>query len=161
MHLAVNLDVLDNLAAVCLKAAVHVVQVDTGNLACGPVVYLGGYVLAQLSVVTFFLPARYQVKAVLAYHAYHLGYLLGAVLEVGVHGYHDIALSHVESAEQGGGLAVVAAELYALYDFGVIGLESFNYLPGVIGAAVIDKNHLITEVVLFHYTANPCKEFRN
>ena len=31
----------------------------------------------------------------------------------------------------------------------------------VIGAAVIHKNHLITEVVLFHYAANPCKEFRN
>ena len=129
VHLAVNLDVLDNLFAVCLEAAVHVVQVDAGNFACGPVVYLGGYVLAQLSVIAFFLPARYQVISVLTDHADHLGNLLGAVLKVGVHGNHDITLSHVESAEQGGGLAVVAAELDALYDFGVIGPESFNNLP--------------------------------
>ena len=161
VHLTVYLYILYNLFAVCLEAAVHVVQMDTGNLACGPVVYFRWYVFAELSVVTLFLPARYQVKAVLADHTYHLGNLFGAVLKVGVHGNHDITLSHIESAEQGRGLAVVAAELYALYDFGVIGLESFNDFPGVIGAAVIHKDYLITEVVLFHYAANPCKEFRN
>ena len=136
-------------------------QLKTGHPACGPVVYLGGYVLAQLAVIAFLLPARYQVIAILADHTYHLGNLLGAVLQVSIHGNHDIALSHLKTAEQGGGLAVVAAELDALYDVGVIGLKTFNNAPGLICAAVIYKYNLVAELVLIHYAANPLEEFRN
>ena len=100
MHLTVHFDMFYDLFAIGFQSAVEVVQVfDARYFAGGGIEQFGGEGLRQ-RVVTFLLPARYEVIAVLGNHAVEFGYFVGAVLQVGVHGYHDVALCLFETTEQ-------------------------------------------------------------
>src|SRR5690606_6678503 len=81
----------------------------------------------------------------------HLGALLpllqqlgndgSRMLQIGVHGDHDLALRRSEAGEQRGLLAEVAAEPDAL-DPRVLGREPSDDLEGAISTAIIDDDDL-------------------
>ena len=154
VHLAIDLDALHDLFLVGLQTAVHVVQLDAGDLAGGPVVELGREVLGELVVLAVLLPAAHDVVAVLLDHLVKLRDLVGGVLEVGVHGDDHVALGLLESAVERGGFAVVAAELDAVH--GGVGLGEFgDAVPRTVVAAVIHHYHFMAESVRFHHAPDP------
>ena len=157
VHVAIDLDVLDHIAAIGLQAAVEVVQVvDTAHTpGCG-VEQLGGQRLGQW-VIAFLFPATHQVIALLSDHAIQFGNLVGAVLQVGIHGDDHIALGAHESRVQCRRFAIVAAKAHPL-DSGVLGMQLFDHLPRAVGAAVIDHEHLIGVAMLLHHTFDPCRQ---
>ena len=65
------------------------------------------------------------------------------VLQVGVHGYHDVALCLFETTEQCRRLPVVAAELNAPYLVRSLCLQLLDYLPGTVGTSVVNENHFV------------------
>ena len=143
VHFAVYFYILDHLFAIRLQSAIKVVQVfDARYFAGGGIEQFGGEGLRQ-RVVTFLLPARYEVIAVLGNHAVEFGYFVGAVLQVGVHGYHDVALCLFETTEQCRRLPVVAAELNAPYLVRSLCLQLLDNLPRTVGTSVVNENHFV------------------
>ena len=67
-------------------------------------------------------------------------------VQVGVHSYYNVALGLFEPAVKCGAFAIVAAEFYSVHAR-VILAQVFDYLPRVVGAAVVHENYLITQVV--------------
>ena len=59
----------------------------------------------------FFFPAGYQIVPVFGDHPVKFGYLIRAVLQIGVHGNDHVTFSPLESAMQSRRLTVVATEL--------------------------------------------------
>ena len=146
MHFAVNLYVFHNLAAVGLEPAVEVVQVVySAYKPCGGVEKFCRYGFRK-RVVTFLLVSRNEVVAVFHNHAPQFGDFVGRVLQVGVHSYYNVALGLFEPAVKRGAFAIVAAEFYSVHAR-VILAQVFDYLPRVVGAAVVHENYLITQVV--------------
>ena len=154
VHLPVDLYVFHHVLAVSLQATVEVVQVvHPAYPSCRGVEELGGYGLRQ-RVVALLLVSRHEVVAVFGYHLVEAGYLVGRVLQVGVHGDDHVAAGFLEPAIEGGALAVIAAELYGVY-VRVLGRELLYDLPRVVGGAIVDEDNLIAEVVGFHHALYP------
>ena len=107
VHFALNLHGLCHLEAVGLESAVEVVQVDSAHFARSPVEQLGGQGLRQ-RVVALLLPSANQVVALFANHAHEVRNLVGAVLQVGVHGDDHVALGRLKSDVKRSGLALIA-----------------------------------------------------
>ena len=128
VHVTVDLDFLHHFAAVGLKAAVHVVKLEAGDLAGGEIVYLRRDVFGKRVVVTDLLPAGDEVVAVFTDHAVELRYLVRAVLQVCVHGDDHISGGFAETGLESGGLAVVAAEAVGTDVWIDIG-ELFDCIP--------------------------------
>ena len=110
VHFAVHLDVFHHLGFVGFEAAVHVMELDAGNLAGRPVVQFGGDVLGKDIVHAVLLPAGHQVVAFFPNHANHLRNFLRRVLQVGVHRYHNVTFRRRKAFIKSGRFAVVAAE---------------------------------------------------
>lgn len=68
-----------------------------------------GIVLDNGSYLSF--PAGYQIVPVFGDHPVKFGYLIRAVLQIGVHGNDHVTFSPLESAMQSRRLTVVATEL--------------------------------------------------
>lgn len=128
MHVAVDLDVLDDLIAVGFESAVEVVEVlDAADTACRGIEQLGGYGLGE-GVVTFLLPSADEVVAVLGDHAVEFRDLVRRVLKIGIHGDDHTSAGTGEACVERRGFAVVAAERYAV-DAGVGGTELPDHVP--------------------------------
>ena len=159
VHIAVYLDVLHHLVAIGFQAAVEVVQiVYAAHLAGGGIEEFGGNCLRQ-RVVALLFPPRHQVVAVLGNHTIQFGYFVRTVLQVCIHGYHHIALHALEAGVERRTLAVVASEAHSLH-CRILGTELLYHFPRIVGAAVVDKQHFITEVILRHYAFYPCCQLR-
>ena len=158
VHLAVDFDVLDHVLAIGFQSAVEVVEVvDAAHLSCRGVEEFGGEGFGD-GVVAFLLVAAHQVVAFFRNHAVELGDFVGAVLEVGVHGDDHFALCGAETAEEGGTLPVVAAELDAVHR-GVLGAEVFDESPRAVGRPIVHKNEFMAEVVVGHDAFDPSVKF--
>ena len=158
MHLAVNLYVFHHFAPVSLQAAVEIVQIpNAAHLTCRSVEELGRQGFRQ-GVVALLLVAGYEVVAVFRYHAVEFGNLVGRVLQVGVHGNDDTAPGGLETAEEGGRLAVVAPKLDAVHT-GVVGCKTAYHLPRIIRTAVVDKDYFVGKFMLAHHAFYPGVEF--
>ena len=144
VHLSVHLDVLHHLGPVRLEAAVHVVQFDARNLAGRPVIQLGGQVLGEGVILAVLFPAAYKVVSLFPDHAHHLGDFLRGILQIGVHGNHNIPLGSGEAFEEGGRFAIVAAEADAMH--GGAG-HLLDNVPGAVGGAVVHEDNLVGEVL--------------
>ena len=159
VHLAVHLDILHHIYAIGFQAAVEVVEIlDAAHAPRRSVEEFCGNGFRE-GVVAFLLIARHEVVAVLRNHAVQFGNLVGRVLQVGVHRNHHAALRRAETAEQGGRLAIVAAELDAMHA-GVLLCQSLDDLPRSIGAAVVHKNDFVGKAVRLHHAHNPIVKFR-
>ena len=84
------------------------------NLAGSGIEELGGDGLGQ-GVISLLLVARHEVVAVLHNHLVESGYLVGRILQVGIHGDDHVALDLLESAVERRALAIIAAELDATH----------------------------------------------
>ena len=115
MHVVIDFDVLYHLAAVSLESAVEIVQIDAGEFARRGVKELRREVFRQAIVISLLFPARDDVVAVFADHAIEFGNLVGAVLQIRVHGDHHVALRAVEAAMERRRLAVVASKFDSLH----------------------------------------------
>ena len=101
VHVAVHLYALYHFVAVGLQTAVEVMEiVDSAHSAGGGVEQFGGDGLRQ-RVVAFLFPSAHKVIALLGNHAVEFRDFIGAVLQVGVHGYHHIAFGAAEAGVQG------------------------------------------------------------
>ena len=158
VHVAIHLNVLHHLAAISLQTAVEVVKiVNAAHLARCGVEQFGGNGFG-FGVVTLLFPTAHQIVALLGNHLVEVWNFVGAVLQVGVHGDDHIALHTLKTSIEGRRLAVVAAETHAL-DIFVFLMKFLNHFPRVVGAAVVDHQHLVGEVVFFHHALNPFCQF--
>ena len=92
-------------------------------------------------------------------HPIEFGYFVGTVLQIGVHGDDDITGGLFKPDEEGGGLAVIPAELDSFYRVGVLLFQRLDYLPGGVGTAVVDEQDFVREVVFFHHPGDPLGKF--
>ena len=130
---------------------------DAGYGAHSGVKELGGDGLREW-VVAFLLPTTDEVIAIFLDHPVEFGYLVGRVLQVGIHGNNHIALRHTEPHMKGGRFAVVGAERHAVH-LGILLVELLDDLPRAVGGAIVAENDLVGEVVLLHHAVDPCGEF--
>ena len=159
VHFTVHLDVFHHLLAVGLESAVEIVQLDFRHAACGPVEELGGDVFGQFGVIAYLFPAGNQVVALFRDFPVEFRNLIGAVLQVGVHGDYHIALRGFKTHVQSGRFSVVPLETDAV-NLSVGLLQLLDYLPGIVGAAIVHEQDFIAEVVACHYFVNPCGQLR-
>ncbi len=159
VHLAVDFDGFDDVAAIGFETAVEVVEFDAAEHARGAVEELGRDVFGKFGVVAFLLPTGDEVESVFLDHAEEFGDFVGAVLQVGIHGDDDVALDGVETGVEGGGFAVVAAELDATVG-GIGCMEFLDDIPGAVFAAVVDHDDFIAETVFAHHFVDPFGQVR-
>ncbi len=160
VHVAVDLYMFDNLVAVCLQAAVEVMEIMyAAHFTSRSVEELCRQSFRQ-RVVAFFLISRHKVVAILSYHAVKLGDLVGAVLQVGVHCDHNLAPGHIEADVESRRFAIVAAERSAAHMSRVRSRKLLHDFPRRVCRAVVDKNHLIAEIMLLHHTCYPRIQLR-
>ncbi len=144
VHLAVELRLGHDLAAVGLEAAPVVVQADAGHSSDQPVGDPRGQLAGGGLVLAVLPPAADDVVALvqLVHHPWNVGRV---VLKVGVQRDHHVAASEVETGAHRRGLAEVAAETDDLHTpVGLVALA--EKLVSAVGAAIVDENDL--EVVL-------------
>lgn len=89
VHLAIDLDALDDLVFVGLQPAVHVVEFHPGYSPRRCVVELRRQILREFVVDPVLFPAGNYVPAFFGDHPVHLRNLLRRVLQVCVHGHYD------------------------------------------------------------------------
>ena len=157
VHFAVHLDAFHHFLLVGLQAAVHVVELDAGDLAGRPVVELGRKVLRELVVLAVLFPAGDDVVALFRDHPVQFRDFVRGVLQVRVHRDDDVALRGREALVEGGGLAVVAAEGDAV-DGGVLLRQGEDGVPGTVGGTVVHHQDFIGPSVRFHHPADPSGE---
>ena len=153
MHLAKNLYAFHHLALVGFKATVKIMKFNTGKQPNRSVEKLAGDGFGN-GIVSFLLPPRHQVKTFLLNHPVKFRYLVGAILQVGIHCYHHIALNHLETGVQGSRLTVVAPKLNSV-DKWKLSFKILNHILARIVATIIHKNNLKSEAMLGHHTVNP------
>ena len=157
MHVAVDLDVLDHFESVGLETTVEVMEImDAADAPGGGVEEFCGNGLRQ-RIVALALPAGDEVIAVAHDHAVEFRDLVGGVLKVGVHSDDHVAFGGGESGVERGRLSVVSTERDAA-EVGILLAESGDDGPGAVGAAVVDEDHFIGEVVVIHDALDPCGE---
>src|ERR1700722_4093464 len=108
MHLAVERNVLDDLAAIGLEGGAEVVDRDAAERGHQPVRDEGGDAAEEEVVAALTAPSADHVVALFELGE-EPGNLVGVVLQVAVHGQDEVALRMVEAGGKGGGLAEVAA----------------------------------------------------
>ena len=159
VHLAIDLDRLNNALAIALQTTVKVVQLNTRNGTCSPVKELAWQSLTQW-VITLALPARNKVKAILKHHFAHCRNLIWRVLKVGIHSKDNLTLSSLKTAIESRTLAVVAHKVYCVQLIAILLLKLLYNLPRAIIRAVIDHYNLIRELFCATYTVNPRHKLR-
>src|SRR5262245_31804786 len=137
MQLAVELDVVEQLAAVRLEAAVDVVQLDASGRADHAVEdarrkRLGPRVQARI------LPPGNEIVAFVELLE-EAPDLRRIVLQIGVHREDDLATRHLESGDECGRLAKVAPETDDV-DSRIALMQRAQLLEGAVPAAVVDKD---------------------
>jgi hypothetical protein len=148
MHLAVERDVVYELAAVGLEGGPEVVDIDAGDAGHDPVGAARGDAAEDEIVGTVGAPAADDVVAFFE-ACNEVGDLVGIVLEVAVHGDEHVALGVVEASGERGGLAEVAAELDD-EDARVDGGDLFEQAVGAVARAIVDEDHLEGVADLLH-----------
>ena len=158
VHLAIYLYALYHLPAVGFETAVHIVQLYAAEPAVYCIVQLGGQVFGDGIVVAHFFPATNEVETIVSDHVVEAGYLVGAVLQVGIHGDNYAAGCGFEAYMQGGAFAIVALEPDGLDD-GVLNGELADNLPAAVGTAIVYHHDLVGVFVLQAYTLYPGHKF--
>ena len=128
VHISVHFYVFHYLVAVGLQTAVHVVQFNATQFAVGVIKQFRGQVFGQCVVVAFLFPATHQVKTLLLNHLVQLGYFIGTVLQIGIHGNDYIASGLFKTHIQGGTFAVVAPKANPP-NSGVLAAQFLNNFP--------------------------------
>ena len=159
MHLAVEPDLLDDIAVVDLERAAVVVEVDPRDVGDHLVGDHRGQAAAEELVLAVDAPAADDVVAFLG-----LGDKGGdvgrIVLEVGVHGDDPLASRHPKARREGRRLAEITPKANHLQPrvFLVIPLEQ---LEAAVAAPVVDDDHLIRPTIGFEGLGQPVVEFRD
>ena len=140
VHFAVEVEALDDFAAVGLEGAAVVVDREFQVGLDEVVEDLGGEG-PDTGVLAVLAPAADDVGVFAFEEVEHCGDVGGVVLEVAVHGDDDAAAGEVEAGGEGGGLAEVAAKADEadLREARGCGAEG---VPGAVGGAVIDEDGL-------------------
>ena len=149
MHLAVERDVLDDLAAIGLEGGAEVVDVDVAEDRHEPVGRARGNAAHDEVVAAMLAPATDDVVAFFQFGE-EVGDLVGVVLEIAVHGEDEVALGVVEAGGEGGGLAEVAAELDDENPT-VDGGDFFKQAVGAVAGSIVDEDQFEGFADLLHY----------
>jgi len=157
VHLAVDFDRLDDLAAVGFQAAVEVVKPDSRHGAGRPVEKLAGPAFAD-RIVALLLPARNQIVSLFEDHPAQFGNLVGRILQVGVHRDDDLPFRSRKTAVQGRGFAVVTGEPDAPHRR-ILLFEGFDDAPRIVGRTVVHQDNFVGIAVLRRHAVDPCDQF--
>ena len=110
VHLAIERDVLDDLAAIGLEGGAKVVNIDAGELCHEPIGAARGDAAHDEVVNAFLAPSGDDVVALFELFD-EGGDVVRVVLQVAVHGEDELAGGMIETGGQRRGLAEVAAQL--------------------------------------------------
>ncbi len=144
---AVEGDVVEEVAAIGFEGGAEVVNIDAGDFADEEVGELGGDAAEEEAIDPFFSPAGDDVVAFVDFGD-ELGELVGVVLEVAIHGNDDVAAGVIEAGGECGGLAEVAAEVDD-EDVGVGFGELAEAGVGVVLGAIVDVDDFVGFGVVF------------
>ena len=154
MHFAVYFDVFYDFATISLQTAIKIMQiVYAANLSRRGIKEFRGNSFGK-RIITFLFVARNKVITVLNNHAAQLGYLVGRILKVGVHGYYHIALRFLESAVKSCAFAIMTTELNAV-NIGIFFRKFLYHFPGIVCASVVHEYYFIRKRVVFCHTYYP------
>jgi hypothetical protein len=138
VHLAVELHVLDHLAAVGLERATVVVQGNAGHERDQAIGDAAGKVAAQRVVLPVLAPARAHVEALVQLGEQQRD-VLRVVLEVGVDRDDHLARGEVDARHHRGGLPAVAAEVDHL-DARLFARQGIEHGIAAVAAAVVHED---------------------
>ena len=129
MHLAIDLDILHHCLAIGFQTAIEVVQVlDAAHLTGCRIEEFRGQGLRQ-RVVALLLIAAHQVITLFLDHFIETWYLVGRILQVGIHRNHHIALRLFEATVERRTLAIVTTELDAFHHVRMFLVQFVDNLP--------------------------------
>ncbi|MCY1376926.1 hypothetical protein D9M69_644550 [compost metagenome] len=128
-------------------------QVNVMNEAGGSVKQLGRKCFGE-RVIPFLLPSRNQVETVFGDHPVELGYLIGAVLEVGIQGDDHFSCGFIKARLKGRRFAVIFRETEAFY-FRIFRCQLPDDLPGAVITSVIHEKYFIGKSMVVHNTPDP------
>ena len=129
VEFAVEANVLGDLDAVGLEAAVEVVELDTGDVADGGVEEFARHGLAH-GILAALLPSRDEVITLID-RLDEAGDLGGVVLEIAVHGDDEVVVDRGEPGGETSGLAEVAT-MAKTTDMGIARGEVGDHGPGAV-----------------------------
>jgi hypothetical protein len=156
VHLAVEAQLVGDLAAVDLQRAAEIADGRPGDLADHVVRDLRGDLPQDHAVLAVLPPPGDEVVPVVE-HLHHRGDVPRVVLHVGVHR-DDDGRRHVAQARvERGGLAGVAAKEDAL-EVGPLGRELLQQLPRAIVARVVDGDDFERLAPLLHHLVDFVEE---
>src|ERR1039458_3348068 len=149
MHLAVERNVVNDLAAIGLEGGAEIMDIDPGEFGHQPVCAARGNAAQDEIVDAVLAPPGDDVVSLIELF-YQGGNVVGDVLPVASHGQDELDRGMVEACGQSRGLAKVAAQLDhkdAAVDCG----NFFEELVGAVLGTVVNKHHLKAVAHLFHY----------
>ena len=153
MQLAVELNLLNNLAPVRLERRAEIVQRDAGELGHQPVRRAAGNLPRQPMVAPRHAPAAYQVVALLN-SLQEFRNLRGIVLQVAVHGDNHFAAREVEPGLERRRLPEIPPQPHHIHP--PVVLENiFEHFVGFVAAAVVHKNNFIGFAQPVHHFRQP------
>ena len=141
VHLAIDVDRVDDLAAGGLQAPVELVQFVAVYPARRP---LEGFRRAAFAerVAAPRLPCGYQVEHLAEEEAAQIGNVGVRLLQIVIQRYDDLALGCAETAVKGCLLALIAGEAQAAARMGLLP-ERFEKLPEAVRLTVVQKDNLV------------------
>ena len=158
MHIVINLDILDDNILIGLQATIEVVQVMNTRETAGRGVEQFRRDRLRERIIPFFLPARDKIVAIFRDHAIQFGDLVRTILQVRVHRDDHIALGTLEPAVQTRRFSVITTELDRPNHIRRLLFQLLYDLPRIVRAAIVNKNHLVTEMVLMHHPLDPLEK---
>jgi hypothetical protein len=132
-------EILENLAAKYLHAAVHIVQAHPAKKPRKGVEKPGGQDLEDV-VLSAATPADHEVVALVELR-HQAGKLSGIILEISIKRRYETPAGTPEAGSEGFGLSMVAVKGDQAKK-GIFSKQLQEYIPGGVPAAVIDKNDL-------------------
>ena len=147
VEFAVEVDVLEDFGAVGFEGGAEIAEVHAAGLGHQPVGDARRNLAHDGVIHAMFAPAAGDVVALVDFFEQR-GNVLGAVLQVAIHGDDDVALGFVEAGRERGGLAEVAAQADHLEV--AVGLHQVGeeFEAAIVGG-VVDEEDLVGPLQLF------------
>ena len=138
MHIRIEDDAIQELPPVSLQGTAVVADGNTGEPTNDPIGNPGGNLAGEQPVLSP-LPIPHNQIITLSYLGHETGNVGRIVLEIPIHGHHDVPTSVVEPSLHGRRLTVVAGEADHT-DAVVLGSQTLGDLGGAVRTAVVHQD---------------------
>ena len=149
MQFTVELNFLNDFAAIGFEGGAKIVQVDTGQFRHHPVGNAAGNLAHEPMVAARVAPAAHEIEALFDFLE-KPGNLFRVVLQIPVHGDDDLAAREIKSGFQPGGLPEISAQADDV-DAVIVLVNIRQHLEGVVPAAVVHEHQFVGFADGVHY----------